>query len=91
MSTFRLSDSNLSSNIRGLFLFRIGQRVCALHQDGRPDLGKVGEVIDGELKAANAGQGGSREDHYQVRLENGEVIVLRFSHITDAPEMVSHL
>ncbi len=89
MSTFSLSDPNLSSSIRGLFLFRIGQRVCPLHQDGRPDLGKVGEVIDGELKVANPEKAGSRGETYQVRLENGEVIALNFPEITEAPEMVS--
>ena len=89
MSTFRLSDPNLSSSMRGDFLYQIGQRVCPIHPDGRPDLSKVGEVIDGELKVANPKKAGSRGETYQVRLENGEVIALNFPEITEAPEMVS--
>jgi len=87
MSTFRLSDPNLSSSIREDFHYQIGQRVCVIQQEWRSELSRLGEVIDGERDVTQSCS--SYSEKYWVRLENGEVIDLGLAQMTEAQEMAS--
>ena len=83
MPIYELNDPNTPSHIK--FHYKVGQRVCLIDANGNPMTDSCGQILNGVRN--ESGSGGSYDEYWEVKMDDGSVVRLGLTDITEDPSI----